>query len=598
MAVGDSFERPLLRSRLYWKVVASYVAVLAVTTLIAGWSVRTQLAQRLQKDLQGVLIMNCQILTPFAAEVLQRDRAEEVLAELERLRVETGLRITLIRPDGSVLVDSHEDARRMDGHANRPEILEAQGGALGIERRVSHTLGYEMLYVARRVMDGERPLGYVRVALPVRQIDRQLGAAGRSVLLGTGAGFLVALALGLWLAGRLARPISQMTHTASELARGRYESRVRFQRRDELGQLGAALNQLGAENTRRLATLSEEDAQLRAMLASMIEGVVAVDENDEIAFINQAARELLDIGPRPIEGHTLWRLAPIRELEELLERARESGRRELLELDLFRGGRERVFQAHVSPFRGGGKAGFVLVLHDITEVRRLERVRRDFVANVSHELKTPLTSIQGFVETLLAGALQDQENNVRFLQRIDANVRRLTNLVSDLLSLARIESGQLAVQAEPVDWRQVLDGVLHLRESALSAKGLELVLEGRERALEVLGDREAMTQVLDNLIDNAIQYTPAPGKITVRLARRGGLGMVEVEDTGIGVPAADLNRIFERFYRVDKARSSAAGGTGLGLSIVKNLALRMHGEVEVDSAEGRGSTFRVLLPLA
>src|SRR5262249_16300546 len=228
----------------------------------------------------------------------------------------------------------------------------------------------------------------------------------------------------------------------------------------------------------------------------------------------------------------------------------------------------------------------------------LERIRRDFVANVSHELKTPLTSIQGFVETLLSGALRDEKNNVQFLQRIDANVKRLTNLVTDLLSLARIESGQLEVQRGEVDWREGLDGVLRLREPALAAKRLTLSVEGRERALRVRGDREAMTQVLDNLVDNAIQYTNAPGRISIRLRAQDGQGQLAVEDTGIGIPASDLDRVFERFYRVDKARSRAAGGTGLGLSIVKNLVLRMDGEVRVKSVEGQGSTFTVLLPLA
>jgi two-component system phosphate regulon sensor histidine kinase PhoR len=330
----------------------------------------------------------------------------------------------------------------------------------------------------------------------------------------------------------------------------------------------------------------------------MIEGVVAVDDEGGVAFMNQAARTLLEVADPAPEGRILWDLAPIRELEELLNRARATGSPAPLEVELFRGGRERVFQVHASPFHGGGKSGFVLVLHDISELRRLERVRRDFVANVSHELKTPLTSIQGFVETLLSGALRDERNNVQFLQRIDANARRLINLVTDLLSLSRIESGQLAVERTAVDWREVLEGVLRLREPALVAKGLALEVDGRQRPLLVRGDREAMTQVLDNLLDNAILYTNAPGRIRVRLSVRDGHGVLAVEDTGIGIPASDLDRIFERFYRVDKARSRAAGGTGLGLSIVKNLVLRMEGEVEVQSVEGRGSVFSVRLPLA
>jgi two-component system phosphate regulon sensor histidine kinase PhoR len=455
-----------------------------------------------------------------------------------------------------------------------------------------------MVYVALRLDGPDGPLGYVRAALPAEQMEASLTAVRRSVLTGTTIGVLVALACGLLLAQHITRPLAALTVVATDLSAGRYDSRVEVAGDDELGLLGTTLNRLGEEVTRRIAALSQEDAQLRAMLASMIEGVVAIDDEGRVAFINSAARELLDAGTGESRGRSLWELAPVRDLEGLVGRARTSGGHVEDELDLFRGARERILQVHVSPFRGGDAGGFVLVLHDISELRRLERVRRDFVANVSHELKTPLTSIQGFVETLLSGALHDQDNNVRFLERIEVNVRRLTSLVSDLLSLAKIESGQLAIERGPVDWREVLDGVLRLREPALTKKGLTLEVAGRERALLVRGDREAMTQVLDNLIDNAIQYTNAPGRIVVRFWNEKGRGLVSVTDTGIGIPAADLDRIFERFYRVDKARSRAVGGTGLGLSIVKNLVLRMDGEVTVESAEGRGSIFTVMLPAA
>ncbi len=592
-------SRPGLRgSRFFWNLLASYALLLLVTGVLVGWQVQRRLASALESQLQETLQRDCEMFAPLASQVLRGDVPESLTAELERLKHATGLRTTFVAADGRVALDSHEDARAMDDHSSRPEIVQARAQVFGGARRRSHTVGMDMLYVARRLDEGARVLGFVRVAVPVGQIDEQLASARRSVVLGTAAGVLLAFVLGVLLSRHFMRPIADMKRTAQDLLAGRYDSRVTVTRRDELGLLGETLNELGAETTRRIAALSQEDAQLRAVLASMIEGVVAVDEEDRVAFINQAARDLLQIMERAPEGMLLWKLAPVRELEDLLGLARTGGGLEMREVELFRGGKERVFQAHASPFQGGGKAGFVLVLHDITELRRLERVRRDFVANVSHELKTPLTSIQGFVETLLSGALDDKKNNVRFLRTIEANVKRLTNLVTDLLSLARIESGQLAVESVVVDWREVLDQVLRLREPALIAKGLTLEVRGREKPLRVRGDREAMTQVLDNLIDNAIQYTPGPGRVTLTLAQRDGRGTLAIEDTGIGIPAADLDRIFERFYRVDKARSRAAGGTGLGLSIVKNLVLRMDGEVRVESTEARGSIFTVLLPLA
>ena len=589
-------EPGILRSRFFWKLFASFSAVAVLTGVLVGWGVERRLEQSLLANLQEHLLTDCRILAPFATEALRSGSAAGLQPRLVRLK-EAGVRITLVRLDGQVIGDSHEDPARMDDHSSRPEFVQARTERIGVARRFSHTVSYELLYVALRVEEEGETLGFVRSALPVSLIERQLGNTARSVVLGTAVGVLAALLLGLLFARRITRPIASMTRIARELSAGSYGSRVHVTRSDELGLLGQTLNELGAEITSRIAALSQEDAQLRAVLASMIEGVVAVDDSDRVAFINQAARDLLEIPAPSPEGRSLWDLAPIRELQSLLARARAAGSAEPLEVDLFRGGKERVFQAHASPFQGGGKGGFVLVLHDITELRRLERVRRDFVANVSHELKTPLTSIQGFVETLLSGALHDERNNVQFLQRIDANVKRLTNLVTDLLSLSRIESGQLAVERGPVDWREVLDGVLRLREPALAAKGLRLEVKGRERAVRVRGDREAMTQVLDNLVDNAIQYTSSPGLITLRLSSQDGFGLIAVEDTGIGIPSADLDRVFERFYRVDKARSSAAGGTGLGLAIVKNLVLRMEGEVRVKSVEGKGSTFTVLLPL-
>ena len=589
----------LARSRFFWKLFGSCTALLVGTGILVGWQVKSRLQTSLETELLDGLRQDCEVLAPLATEVLRSaTHTAAATAEIQRLERATGMRVTVIAADGRVAADSHEDAGTMDDHSSRPEVVQARSEPYGIARRHSHTLGEDMQYVARRLEQDGRVLGFVRAARAVPLIDRKLASVQRAVVLGTAAGVLLALLLGLFLAREFTRPIASITRTAQELLSGNYASRVQVTRRDEVGFLGETLNALGAETTRRIAALSQEDAQLRAVLASMIEGVVAVDEQGRVAFINQAARALLEIDEPAPEGRPLWNLAAIRELEELLDHSRKTGGSELRELDLFRGGKERVFQAHASPFQGGGKSGIVLVLHDITELRRLERVRRDFVANVSHELKTPLTSIQGFVETLLSGALEDRQNNVRFLQRIDANVKRLTNLVSDLLSLARIESGALEVESTAVDWREVLEGVLRLREPALTAKGLALEVRGRERPLRVRGDREAMTQVLDNLIDNAIQYTSARGRVRVILATQEGRGSIAVEDTGIGIPAADLDRIFERFYRVDKARSRAAGGTGLGLSIVKNLVLRMEGDVRVDSVEGQGSTFTVRLPLA
>jgi two-component system phosphate regulon sensor histidine kinase PhoR len=269
-----------------------------------------------------------------------------------------------------------------------------------------------------------------------------------------------------------------------------------------------------------------------------------------------------------------------------------------------------VLEAHASPITTAGTdagpdgaapepdSGLVIVLHDITELRRLERVRRDFVANVSHELKTPLAAIRGFVETLLSGAQEEADVRERFLQRIDDNVSRLSHLVTDLLSLARIEGQAQSIQRVPVELGEVVAAVAERARGTADRKGLTLEVRGCDERLSVLGDAEGLTQIANNLLENAINYTPAPGTVTVRVSQKGGRGVLEVEDTGVGIPRDDLRRIFERFYRVDRARSRELGGTGLGLSIVRNLVQAMHGQVHVESEVGRGSVFRVEIPLA
>ena len=286
------------------------------------------------------------------------------------------------------------------------------------------------------------------------------------------------------------------------------------------------------------------------------------------------------------------------DLEAWIDEARKLDEPLQKEFVLERDGRTVVLEADATPFSGGGAQGTVFTFHDISVLRRLEGIRTDFVANVSHELKTPLTTIKGFVETLLDGAIHDEKNNVRFLEKIDDHVDRLAHLVSDLLTLTRIESEGKAVAGAPVSWEPVVLDTLSHFEPSLEKKRLECSVERPSQPVIVHADPRGLSQILGNLLENAIMYSPEGGRITVRLFTEGDMGGLEVEDTGIGIPLHEIEHIFERFYRVDKARSRNLGGTGLGLSIVKHWVLSMEGQVGVDSRLGKGSRFRVLLPLA
>jgi two-component system phosphate regulon sensor histidine kinase PhoR len=410
-----------------------------------------------------------------------------------------------------------------------------------------------------------------------------------------GLGILLALGVGLLVARRVAAPIAQVFAVSESFRQGDYAARVCLDRTDEIGVLGENLNQLGAELSRRLSGLGRQQAQLRAFLGAMQEGVVAIDPQDRVIFSNAMGRRLLHLDPGE---HQLDMTQMPRGLLEVLSEVRAAGTRAHSEIIQKIDAEEIIIDARGAPFTADDDSGVVLVLYDITNMRRLERVRTDFIANVSHELKTPLTSIQGYVETLLDGAIHDDEYNTRFLEKTHVQVNRLTLLVADLLSLARIESTSFRAESEPVDLREIIMESVTYRHDPLRSKQLELDLDLPDEPLLVDGESEGLRQIIDNLLDNAMNYTPEKGRISVRLRSEGYDGILRIEDTGIGIPEDALARIFERFYRVDKGRSRELGGTGLGLSIVRNIVQRMQGTVAVESEVDRGTTFTVTLPRA
>ena len=596
----------MLTSRFFWKVYASCATVVVLTTAAIGWWSRGELVEALLREKEGSLRQECARLTDASAKAFAQplDGAPSRVPSGHdfgapsawRDLAASGLRITLIRTDGQVHFDSRHALSSMENHLDREEVQEALGTGRGSAVRTSRTDGHRTFYVSQVVAAPEgEPLGVLRLALPMDAIDRQTGAMRARLALAATLALLVALAGLALVHRRWTRPLAQITSVARDLCEGRYDRRAGKLPDDEVGELGNAINRLGGEITQRMKALSGEVARLRAMLAGMVEGVVAVDQDDRVVFSNRAARRLF--GVEELAGR-LWESVRIAELVALIEEARGTDAAATRELTFGDpAGRYSCVQAQAHRFRSGASTGVVVVLHDLTELRRLERVRRDFVANVSHELKTPLTSIRGYVETLLSGALHDEDNNVRFLEKIDSNVRRLTHLVADLLSLARIESQETGLPLEPLDLRPLLEQALRQHGPRAVQKGVRCSIEPDGGRVRVLGDRESLVQVIDNLLDNAIKYT-SRGEVRLVLRRDASWGMLEVVDTGIGIPAEERERVFERFYRVDRARSRELGGTGLGLSIVKHLVVAMNGLVEVESNMGRGSTFRVRLPLA
>ncbi|MDB5307022.1 MAG: yycG [Gemmataceae bacterium] len=419
-----------------------------------------------------------------------------------------------------------------------------------------------------------------------------------------GAAVLLVMALAAapayLFARRFARPMDELAEGARRLADGDLGHKIRVSGSTEHGELAATFNAMSGRLAATFAQIAHDREQLRTILSGMVEGVIAIDPDQRVLFANERAGRLLEFDPVGAVDRKLWEVARQRGFQEIIEKGLGGTGPHREELD-WKGPTERSLAVYVSRLPGPASPGAVVVVHDTTELRRLERMRQDFVANVSHELKTPLAVIKSNVEALQDGAAEDPDAREAFLGQVSDESDRLEALIQDLLSLARIESGALGLELQPVPLDKAIVDCLERHQARAEGKTLTLVEVPPHAApadVPALADPDALRQVLDNLVDNAIKYTRNGGKITVRWDATTEQVSFEVEDTGIGIPDRDLPRIFERFYRVDKARSREVGGTGLGLAIVKHLVQAMRGTVRVASQVGKGTTFKVSFPRA
>jgi two-component system phosphate regulon sensor histidine kinase PhoR len=494
---------------------------------------------------------------------------------------ELGVRITLVRTDGTVLADSWGDPSSMDNHASRPEVRTAIGGSTGVTSRLSSTLSQPFRYVALPPENGV----IVRVARPLSDLEARTTSARITVV----TAFALALVFGvvalLAVARSLTRPLAEMTSTVSRMSAGDLSARVTPQETQEISVLGTAFNRMAAELGSRIEEIRRDREQLGLILAAMEEGVLLVDAREAVEYSNVSARTLLGHDPS-----TLATIVP-QDLRHITDRARDGRVPQEEEMEI--GRPLRVVRASAIPVGDDGTV--LLVLRDVTEARRVESVRRDFVANASHELKTPVAAIRGAAETIRQAVEDDPEGAQRFADRLMGDATRLSRIVGDLLDLSRLEA-----ERPPRD-RVRLDLVAaeEAERFMFPAEAANLHLDiSTEVAAPVLGSATSLALLVRNLLDNAIRYTRGGGSIRLSVKADAGDAVLEVTDTGMGIPSRHLPRIFERFYRVDPARSRETGGTGLGLAIVKHVAEQLEGRVEAESELGRGSTFRVVLPLA
>ncbi|HKF24741.1 MAG TPA: ATP-binding protein, partial [Candidatus Acidoferrum sp.] len=497
----------------------------------------------------------------------------------------SGVRVTVVTAEGQVLADSDSETGTMENHATRPEIAAAMAEGSGRSIRHSATLNRELLYFAVRQPSAAGKPFIMRFALPEETVQRVLGPLLRTLWLASVVILLVASAAIVLLSKSFSERIERLTAFSQRVAEGDFRPQASDGAGDALDRLRHSLNQTAARLDRTIHTLTEERNLSSAILGSMVEGVLVVNGSERVVFANQSFAEILGMKLPPQPGSGLVEVVRQTELIEAARKVLSGAPR--VEAEIVTGTlRQQFFAATVASVRTAETNGAVIVLHDITDLRKLERVRRDFVANVSHEFRTPLTAIQGFAETLLAGAMNDPQNRERFLGIIVEHSRRLARLTEDLLMLSKMDADRLELETRRIPVAPFVESCIETSAPRAREKDLKLLVNLADRVPDIAGDRRRLTEVLQNLLDNAIQYTPAGGQIMVSAGPRQSEVVFTVSDTGIGIPQADQPRIFERFYRVDVARSREVGGTGLGLSIAKHLVENHGGSIWVESEVG------------
>ncbi len=587
------------RSRMFWQLFGTYGVLIVFAVGLLGFVVGSQAERNELAEIEERL-RAWALLLQEVSRGRDVEGDHQLLERLAHLSRDMTARITFITKDGRVVAESSRDPAELENHANRPEVMQAKREGFGKAIRHSTTVNQDMMYAALRTQLPQSEVAIIRVAMPLEGIQNKVAALQRWVWTAAGLTAFLTLALAFWLARRIAAPIRELTRGAEEIAGGGYGHRVYVEGSDEVGQLARTFNHMSERLAAQFAQLDEDRQQLRTVLSSMVEGVLAIDAEQRVLFANERAGQLLEFPTRSAIGRRLWELVRQRPLQEIVRLAMADEASQSGELPLTGPGLRRLF-VHVARLPGQPSRGAVLVFHDNTELRRLERLRQEFVANVSHELKTPLAVIQACVETLIDSAVDDPKVRGQFLERIADQAARLHKLILDLLRLARVESETEAFTREELELETIVNECLEKHRTLAEGKKQRLELEPpppSQPAAVAWADEEAVRQILDNLVDNALKYTPAEGSVRVRWGREGDQVLFEIKDTGIGIAEADLPRVFERFYRVDKARSRELGGTGLGLAIVKHLAQAMQGSVRAASQVGQGSTFTVLLPAA
>jgi len=575
-----------------WRTATAFVALILLC--IVGLSIYLAhfFEQSYLDDLEVQLTNQARLIGDNSVSYFVGGQVEAIDALAKRLGDEIDARVTIIDRDGVVLGDSEENPTAMENHADRPEVIEALSQGKGSSIRYSATLGYNMMYVAVPVtIDGE-VTGTARVSLTLTEIDESLGHVNRTIIWVALIAAFITVILAFQISRIITNPVKKLTQMSKKMAEGELDQKLQVTSRDEVGELARSFNLMAARMKEMVALISTERDRMAVTLSHMGDGILVVDRDSQVTLMNQAAERILQLTRDDAMGCTFAEVVRDYELHEILQRCLRTREQQTGELET--SPKKQFLGVIATPLEED--AGCLLLIRDLTESRRLEIMRRDFASNISHELRTPIASLKALAETLYEGAINDPSVAKDFLGKMNEELDRLTQMVQELGELSRIESGEAPIQKKPVDVAEAIEQAVGRLKAQANRAGLDLDTNIPVGLPQVPGDRERVEQVLVNLIHNAVKFTPAGGRINVSAKAEGDDVQVSVSDTGVGIAADDLPRIFERFYKADKARSGS--GTGLGLAIAKHVIEAHGGRIWADSVEGEGSTFNFTLPLA
>ncbi|GAB6108560.1 two-component system histidine kinase PnpS [Fusibacter bizertensis] len=579
------------------KIVSSYFIIILVLTTAFALIMMNSTNTMMTLQLEDRFVNECELVKKlFVKEYkLQNTSDFNYMSFVNEIHKDIDTRITIIGEDGTVRADTNEDPAKMNNHLNRTEVIDAiRTDKVGTSIRYSNTVKADFLYVAIPVhIDGQTWI--VRVSkqlVEIKDLNQHiLNVAVISIICAA----IFAMVMSIFVSKRITRPIDALTEVANEIAEGDFGRKIYITANDQIGELAQSFNKMSHTLSLSMNELRQRNSELEAILNSMINGIIAVDQKKNIILINKFCFEILDLPQNyVVENESMYKIIRNEEIAQMVEVSMDEGMPQMKELRYVHS--EKTLRIYVNPIFNIAREiiGSIVVIQDVTQIRKLEQMRSDFVSNVSHELKTPLTSIRGFVDTLKNGAIHQPDTAMRFLDIIDIESDRLYRLINDILLLSEIESMDREPEQTQVELKSVTEEVIDFLELKANDKGLKLSAS-YEGELFIKANRDRIKQMLINLIDNGIKYTEK-GEVKVDIHTQGSWIMIRVTDTGIGFSDEHKERLFERFYRVDKGRSRNQGGTGLGLSIVKHIVLLYKGKISVDSVPGKGTTFEILLP--